>query len=423
MSLLTDLYQLTMAQAYFEEEMDETAVFSLFVRKLPMERNFVLATGVEPAIDAALGLSFLRDDVAALERLGLFSARFLRWLRDVSFTGSIRAVPEGTPLFGGEPLLEVSAPLAQAQLLETIILNRVHYPTVASSKAARIVAAARGRRVVDFALRRAPGEDAALALVRSAAIAGVDGTSNVLASLRLGIPAVGTMAHSFVQAHDSELAAFGAFASLYPEAVLVVDTYDSLEGVRHVIGLARRWGADFRVRGVRLDSGDLDSLARAARRLLDDAGLARVQIFASGGLDEYEIERLVRGGAPIDGFGVGTRLGVSEDAPSLDLVYKLVSYAGVDRTKRSPGKRLLPGPKQVWRFGDHDLIARANEQSGGRPLLEEVVRNGRRTRPAPELPEIRARAASELAALPERLRALEPFSYPVELSQTLDAWR
>ncbi|MGH7555712.1 MAG: nicotinate phosphoribosyltransferase, partial [Longimicrobiales bacterium] len=365
-ALLTDLYQLTMLQAYWCEHMFDDAVFSLFVRKLPAARNYLLACGLDDALGYLEGLRFYPAAIDDLRTRSEFEPGFLDWLEHLRFTGTVRAMREGTPVFGEEPILEVIAPLPEAQLAESVIMNQVHLQTVLASKAVRVVAAARGRAVVDFGLRRIHGTDAALKAARAFYVAGVSSTSNVLAGQTYGIPLAGTMAHSYVQAHDSELDAFRAFTRVYPDTVLLVDTYDTLEGVRRVIRLALELGDDFRVRGVRLDSGDLAELAFGARALLDGAGLQRVGIFASGGLDECEIDDLLERGAPIDAFGVGTRMGVSSDAPALDMAYKLTSYAGRGRVKLSTGKPIWPGPKQVFREHSNgrfvrDVIASADE--------------------------------------------------------------
>jgi len=314
-----------------------------------------------------------------------------------------------------------------AQLAETFIMNQVHLQTVLASKAVRLVLAARGRPVVDFGVRRMHGVDAGLKAARAFHIAGIAATSNVLAGRVYDVPISGTMAHSYIQAHDDELEAFRTFAELYPETVLLVDTYDTLEGVRKVVRLAEKLGEGFRVRGVRLDSGDLDRLARESRRILDEAGLGHLQVLASGGLDEDAIGELVQAGAPIDGFGVGTRMGVSDDAPGLDIAYKLVEYAGEGRLKLSPGKRILPGRKQVWRAEEDggavgDVIAGVDESTTGRPLLRQVMAAGRRTEAGREdLDAAARRAREEVAALPEAVRRREPADppYPVRVSEAL----
>lgn len=425
-ALLTDLYEFAMLDAYLAEGMHEEAVFSLFVRRLPERRNYLLACGLEDALTFLEALRFTPPQLEYLASLGRFSDALLRYLEHFRFTGDVHALPEGTPVFGQEPLLEVVAPLPEAQLVETYLINQLHLQTMAASKAARVVEAAAGRPVVDFGLRRMHGTDAGLKVARAAYVAGVEATSNVLAGQRYGIPVAGTMAHSYVQAHDDELEAFRAYVRRFPEATLLVDTYDTLQGVQHVAKLARELGEDFRVRAVRLDSGELISLAQASRWILDAAGLERVKIFASGGLDEEQVARLVAHEAPIDGFGVGTAMGVSEDAPHLDMVYKLVSYAGKGRMKLSPAKVLYPGRKQVFReeadgLARRDVLARHGEALPGRPLLREVLREGQRVPGAsPSLSEVRARARREVERLPARLRALSPARPPYEVAASLE---
>lgn len=409
-ALLTDQYELTMMQAYWRERMFDDAVFSLFVRRLPSSRNFLLACGLDDALHYLENLHFSDDATAWLRDRPEFEPAFVDWLAGLRFTGEVRAVAEGTPVFANEPILEVRAPLPEAQLVETVLMNHVQLQTLLASKAARVVLAARGRRVVDFGLRRMHGTDAGLRSARAFHIAGVHATSNVLAGMVYGVPVAGTMAHSYVQAHETELDAFRAFAAQYPDPVLLVDTYDTLDGVRNVIRLAAELGDSFNVRAVRLDSGDLAALAIAARELLDQAGLNDVRIFASGGLDEYEIDGLLERGAPIDGFGVGSAMAVATDAPVLDIAYKLAEYAGHARLKLSPGKPILPGSKQVFRvFEDGvatgDTIGRAGEKLPGEPLLETVMSAGRRTAPRASLDELRDRAAERIARLPAALRS------------------
>jgi len=428
-ALLTDLYQLTMLQAYWREGLEDRAAFSLFFRRLSPARNYLIACGLDEVLRYLEELHFTGEALEYLRGLGFFGSAFLDWLAELRFTGDVYAMPEGTPAFPGEPLLEVEAPIGEAQLVESFLLNQVHLQTVLASKAARVVAAARGRKVVDFAMRRMHGTDAALKGARAFYIAGVDATSNVLAGQLYGIPVSGTMAHSYVQAHEGELESFRTFARLYPETILLVDTYDPLEGVRKVVQLARELGGDFAVRGIRLDSGDLGALAVQAREILDAAGLGAVEIFASGLLDEYEIARLIEREAPITGFGVGTRMGVADEAPSSDLVYKLTEYAGVGRRKLSPDKATLPGRKQVFRIesggaAKSDVVAGWDESLPGRPLLRLVMKDGKRIVTPPEaLEELRARAAEEIAKLPARLRALEVAEppYRVEFSEALRA--
>lgn len=430
LGLFTDLYELTMLRAYFEEGMHDTAVFSLFVRRLPKHRNFLLACGLPAVLEYLEQLRFTSDDTSYLQTLGLFPDRFLTSLRGFSFTGDVYAVPEGTPIFANEPMLEIVAPIAEAQVVETFVMNQIHLQTVLASKAARVVAAAQGRKVVDFGARRTHGLDAALKAARAFYVAGVDATSNVLAGKIYGIPVAGTMAHSYIQAHDDEREAFRAFAGIFPHTVLLVDTYDTLEGVRRVIELLRTAPTPIGVSAVRLDSGDLATLARETRRLLDGAELQHVQVFASSGLDEHEIARLLAAGAPIDGFGVGAGMGVSSDAPALDIVYKLSEYGGAGRTKLSKDKPIFPGRTQVFRREKDgqslgDVIARSAEELEGRPLLRLVMRHGERIAGAEDdLESARSRAARELAALPPYVTALDTAEpeYPVMASAALQRY-
>ena len=430
-ALFTDFYELTMLQAYFEEGMTEEAVFSLFVRRLPSRRNFLLACGLDTILNYLESLRFCDDDLSYLASLGKFTDRFLAWLRDFRFTGDVWAVSEGTPLFANEPILEVRAPMPQAQIVETFVMNQIHVQTVLATKAHRVVTAANSKPVVDFGSRRMHGMDAALQGARAFFIGGVAATSNVLAGKRFGIPVAGTMAHSYIQAHQDEASAFRAFAKLYPGTILLVDTYDTLAGVRKVCELANTLGEEFKISAVRLDSGDLLALSKETRRLLDEAGLEKVEIFASGGLDENMIAALLSSGAPIDGFGVGTSMGVSKDAPDLDIAYKLCAYAGKGRPKLSADKTVLPGRKQVFRFAENDrdvrdVIGRADEDLEGRPLLGPVMRGGRRLAGVcVDLASGRDRARQKVSRLPDRVRAISPARppYPVEVSQTLSRYR
>jgi len=424
-ALFTDLYELTMGQAYAAENMDQLAVFELAFRKMPQNRNYIVAAGIGDVLDFLSNFRFDDGDLNYLQQSQLFSKEFLQRLKNLRFTGDVYAMSEGTLVFPNEPIVQVIAPIVEAQLMETFILNQIHFQSLAAAKAARVVEAAKGLCVVDFGARRAHGTDAAIKVARATYLAGGDGTSNVLAGRIYGIPIFGTMAHSYVQAHDSEARSFNAFAALYPETTLLVDTYDTLEGVRKVIDLSRKIGDRFRVRAVRLDSGDLGALATEARNLLNKAGLTDVTIFASSSLDEYEIQKLVNSGAPINAFGVGTRLAVMEDASHLDMAYKLVEYGGKGRLKLSASKVLYPGRKQVFRQIESgrmicDVIARFDEQLAGEPLLQPVMRQG-----APilriELEESRRHFQRELARLPDWLRAIEPSScaYPVSFSEGL----
>ncbi|UXA08922.1 nicotinate phosphoribosyltransferase [Mycobacterium sp. SMC-2] len=423
-ALFTDLYEVTMAQAYAAERMSGTAVFETFFRKLPQGRSYVMAAGLSDVLDFLESFHFQPADIDYLRELRLFTEEFLRSLSEVRFTGDVWAVPEGTVVFPNEPIVQVIAPIMEAQLFETFVVNQIHLQSVIASKAARMVEAARGRRVIDFGARRAHGTDAANKVARAAYLAGLAGTSNLLAARTYGIPAVGTMAHSFVQAFDNEVDAFDAFARLYPGTTLLVDTYDTLEGVDHVIELARK-RKDFDVAAVRLDSGDLGALSKATRAKLDAAGLNHVEIVASSGLDEYRIAALMNEGCPIDTFAVGTKLVVAQDAPALDMAYKLVEYEGTGRTKFSSGKVIYPGRKQVVRRLDDrgifagDTIGRADEQLDGEPLLVLVMKNGRRLPQGDaDLSVSRDWARQQVDRLPPQLRSLEAgdWSYPVDIS-------
>lgn len=366
LGLFIDLCELTMAQAYRAEKMDKRAHFSLHFRTLSPNRNFILGCGQQYAAQLASTLRFPREQVDRLAKLGTFDDDFLEWLTDFRFSGDIRAVPEGTPVFPHEPLLEVDAPIAEAQILETLLMNFISTESVLASKAVHIVIAAQGRPVVDFGMRRMHGFDAALRGVRAYRSAGIAATSNVLGSLHHGLQANGTMAHSFIQACDDEKEAFRIYARLYPGTTVLVDTYDTLAAVDKVISLIKDEGLN--IGAIRLDSGDLAQLTKEARTRLDAAGLTDIHIVISSGLDEWDIHDILATGAPVDAFGVGTRLGVSADAPALDLAYKLTVYGNEPRIKNSPGKLLLPGAKQVWRVKDtqggfvYDEIGQETEQ-------------------------------------------------------------
>ena len=428
--LLTDLYQLAMMQAYHEAGESETAVFEFFVRRLPKGRNFLVAAGLEQALSFLVNLRPSDDDLAWLAQSGHFSRELIENLRSFRFTGDVDAMAEGTVFFPEEPILRVTAPLPQAQYVETRLINLLHFQTIVASKAARMVLAAEGKMLVDFGLRRAHGAEAGLLAARASYIAGFAGSANVQAEREFGVPAFGTMAHSFVQAFDSEPAAFEAFAKARPKnLVLLIDTYDTEAGARRVVEIAPKLRAmGITIRAVRLDSGDLGALAKSVRRILDAGGLAEVTIFASGGLDETEIARLLATGAPIDGFGVGTSLTTSSDAPALDCAYKLQEYAGRARRKRSEGKATWPGRKQVWRRFDEvgrmtgDIVTTEGDPQDGTPLLEPVMRAGRRLSPPPSLLESRSHAAQSVSSLPHRLRDLEQAApYQAEISASLRA--
>lgn len=425
--LLTDLYQLTMLQGYFDQGMKETALFEFFVRKLPPGRNFLMAAGLEQLLDYLEHLHFTAAEIEALSRTQRFSREFLNSLAAFRFTGVVDAIPEGTLFFPDEPVVRVSAPLPQAQLIETRLINLLHFQTLIASKASRMVLAAPGKLLFDFGLRRAHGAEAGLFAARAAYLAGMAGTATVLAGSRFGIPLFGTMAHSFIQAHDDEREAFLHFAESQPgNAVFLLDTYDTEAAAEKVVSIAPRLqSAGIPIQGVRLDSGDLAEHARRVRKILDAGGLREVKILASGNLDEFALSRFLKEEAPIDGFGVGTRLDTSADAPSLDAVYKLQAYAGRPRRKRSEGKETWPGRKQLYRRYDdagrmaEDLLCLEEErwEGEGEGMMMPVMRGGRRLKPSPSLTDARARAAAELARLPEALRLPEEAPpYPVTIS-------
>jgi nicotinate phosphoribosyltransferase len=428
-ALLTDLYQLNMSQAYLEHGATATAVFEFFVRTLPARRGFLLAAGLEQTLDFLENLHFSAEDIAWLKSTGRFGEDLLGYLAGLRFSGDVHAMPEGTVFFANEPILRITAPMPQAQLAESRLINILHFQTLIASKAARMMLAAPGKLIVDFGMRRAHGAEAGVMAARASYIAGFAGTATVLAGKEFGIPLFGTMAHSFVEAFDDEAAAFAAFAQSRPEnVVLLIDTYDTQAAARKVVALAPRLkAAGIAIRGVRLDSGDLDAGSRSVRRILDAGGLNDITIFVSGGLDEDQLAALTKSAAPIDGYGVGTSLTTSSDAPTLDCVYKLQEYAGLPRRKRSEKKATWPGRKQVWRrYGPDgrmagDLVARDGNRQDGEPLIEPVMRNGRRIKPAPALDDIRRRTRQQLERIPDALRALAPAAiYPVEVAGELD---
>lgn len=429
--LLTDLYQLNMLQAYHDAGMTAVAVFEFFVRKLPETRNFLVAAGLDQVLAFLEDARFTDDELAWLHGSGRFSDAFLGTLEALRFTGDIDAMPEGTVFFPDEPILRVAAPLPEAQLVETRIINLLHFQTVIASKAARMRLAAPDAQLIDFGLRRAHGAEAGLMASRAAYLAGFDGTATVPAGAAFGVPIFGTMAHSFIQAHDDETQAFLDFARARPEGlVLLIDTYDTEAGARKVVQIAPALRDDgITIRGVRLDSGDLAAHARAVRDILDDGGLTDVRIVASGGLDEGALDRLTADGAPIDSYGVGTSLTTASDAPALDCAYKLQEYAGVPKRKRSEGKATWPGRKQVFRRLDPDgvlagdTIALEDDPQPGEALLHPVMRGGRRVGAAVSLDELREHALSQMAALPAALRTIAPAPapYPVGIAPSLKA--
>ncbi|MFQ5667496.1 MAG: nicotinate phosphoribosyltransferase [Candidatus Binatia bacterium] len=440
LTLLIDLYQLTMAATYFAEGMTAPATFSFFVREYPADRAYLVAAGIEDVLRYLESFRFTDDSLRHLRRTGLYRDDFLDYLEQLRFSGDVWAFPEGSICFVPEPLLEVTAPIIEAQLVETYLINQVNLQTMIATKAARCVHAAQGRDLVDFSLRRTQGSDAGMKVARASYITGFRGSSNVLAEKRYGIPAFGTMAHSYVESFTDEVEAFRAFARQFPtNSTLLVDTYDTPSGLRKAARVGKEMAArGEQLSGVRLDSGDLFELSHAARRILDNAGLVGVKVFASGGLNEYKVADLVERGAPVDAFGVGTDMGVSGDAPWLDCAYKLVEYAGRPRLKLSAHKETLVGRKQVWRAWDGDgkfeadLLALRHEgaetiaaQLGGagghiEPQLLPVMHNGRITQPLPTLDAIRGRFAAEFRRLPVAYKALRGAAqYPVRISSAL----
>jgi nicotinate phosphoribosyltransferase len=426
--LLTDLYHLNMIQAYLDHGDTQTAVFEFFVRKLPPQRGFLIAGGLEQALDFLENLHFSAEEIDWLARTGRFEQSLLHELATFRFTGNVHAMPEGRVFFTNEPILRVAAPMPQAQLAETRIINLLHFQTLIASKAARLVLAAPDKLLVDFGLRRAHGAEAGLLAARASYIAGFAGSATTLAEHEFGIPSFGTMAHSFIEAYDSESAAFESFAGARPKNLtLLLDTYDTEIAARRVVALAPRLAArGIKVRAVRLDSGDLLALSKAVRHILDQGGLRDVTIFASGGLDEGNVRELLAAGAPIDGFGIGTSLTTSSDVPALDCAYKLQEYAGIARRKRSTGKITWPGRKQVWRhYGPDgrmagDVLSLETDRQEGELLLVPIMKDGRRLQASPSLAEIRAVATRDLERLPQPLRELTPAAnYPIAVADAL----
>ncbi len=430
-ALLTDLYMLTMLQGFFHEGMEGPATYEFFVRDLPPERGFLLAAGLEQVLEYLETVRFSEQELAWLASTERFDQDFVNYLGRFRFSGDVYAMAEGTVFFPNEPILRVTAPIPQAQFIETRVINLLHFQTLLASKAARCVLVAPGKLLVEFGLRRAHGAEAGLLAARAAYLAGFGGTATVLAGKQYDIPIFGTMAHSFVQAHSTESAAFEAFAHAQPNnVVLLIDTYDTEAAAQKVVELAPRLKAEgIAIKGVRLDSGNLGDHARKVRKILDEGGLSRTNIFSSGNLDEYMLRELLQAGAPIDGFGIGTRLDTSADAPYLDCAYKLVEYAGHPRRKRSEGKATWPGRKQVYRDYDDqgqymqaDVITMEDDVPQGVPLIQAVMKGGQRLQPAEPLATSRERAARQLAQLPEHLRALgttPPFL--VTISPALEA--
>ncbi len=455
--LLTDLYQLNMIQAYLDHGDTGTAVFELFCRTLPPRRGFLMAAGLEQALDYLENLRFSDDDIAWLQSTGRFKQNALDYFAQMRFTGDVHAMPEGTVFFANEPILRVTAPLPQAQLVETRLINILHFQSLVAAKAARCMLAAQplpathpspgthpspaarpspaahpspaapGKVLVDFGLRRAHGAEAGVMAARASYVAGFAGTATVLAGELFGIPLYGTMAHSFIEAFDDETTAFETYARARPNnLVFLLDTYDTEAAARKVVALAPQLQADgIIVRAVRLDSGDLVALSKSVRAILDQGGLREVTIFASGGLDEDAMLAFARAGAPIDGIGIGTSLTTSADVPNVDFVYKMQEYAGLPRRKKSDKKATWPGRKQIWRrfAGDvmsGDVLALESSRQDGEPLLAPVMRNGKRVAPSPPLDDVRRHARRELDRLPEPLRRLDGgTTYPVAVADEL----
>ena len=427
-ALLTDLYQLNMVQAYLELGQTETAVFEFFVRKLPPQRGFLVAAGLEQALEFLENLRFSDDELGWLVRSGRFSARLIDYLADFRFSGDVHAMPEGTVFFANEPILRVTAPLPEAQLVETRLINVLHFQSLIASKAARMVLLAPDKLLVDFGLRRAHGAEAGLLAARASYIGGFAGTATVLAEKCFGIPAYGTMAHSFIQSFDDETAAFEAFARARPkDLVLLIDTYDTEAAARKVVALAPRLRAlGVAIRGVRIDSGDLVALSKSVRGILDEGGLNDVTIFVSGGIEEEALSAFARERAPIDGIGIGTSLATSSDAPALDCAYKLQEYAGTPRRKRSTGKATWPGRKQVWRRYDaagrmdSDVLSTEDDRHEGQPLIGLVTQQGRPVTHQASLQDVRAYTRRQLERLPEGFEALKIRApYPVHVAARL----
>ncbi|MBW1975495.1 MAG: nicotinate phosphoribosyltransferase [Deltaproteobacteria bacterium] len=426
-SLLTDLYELTMAASYFREGKNETATFSLHIRDCPPTRNYFVAAGLSSFLEIIEDFSFSKEALDYLRSLDKFDNDFLSFLQKFRFTGTVRALPEGTIFFPQEPIIEITAPIIEAQILETVVMNTFHIETLIASKAARCVEAASGRMLVDFSLRRTHGCDAGVKVARSSYMVGFAGTSNIIAGKLYNIPVFGTMAHSYITSFDRELDAFLAYAQIFPNAtVLLLDTYDTIRAAHKAVEVARFLEArGSRLRGVRLDSGNLLELSHKVREILDQHGLHYVDIMASGGLDEYSIHDLLIQGAPINAFGVGTKMGVSADAPYLDMAYKLVEYKNKPILKLSPGKRTWVGKKQIYRkfdskgMMDGDLLTLSDHKLEMQPLLEEFVSNGKVVKTS-DLGEARERFAAQYSTLPDEYKNIhEHVEYSVEISKPL----
>jgi nicotinate phosphoribosyltransferase len=418
-----------MAASYFANKVFDVATFSLYIRDVYATRNYFVAAGLEQVLDELAAFQFSDQDISYLQSTGRFSEHFLDYLGQLRFTGEVYAMPEGTIFFANEPVMEVTAPIVEAQLIETFVLNTIGFQTMIASKAARCFHASAGRPLIDFSLRRTQGQDAGIKVARSTFIAGFTATSNVLAGKIYGIPISGTMAHSYVSAFDNELDAFFAYADTFPDhSIFLIDTYDSVKGARHAAAVAKEMQkSGHTLIGVRLDSGDMVSLSREVRKIFDTAGLYDVKIYASSGFDEFKIAKVISEGAAIDAFGVGTKVGVSADAPFVDVVYKMVRFKGRDVKKLSPGKVTLAGEKQVFRKSDQngcyleDIICQRDEIiAQGKPLLEKVMENGNLLRPHPQLQLLQDKFKENFAALDDGYKSIQNHkAYPVKLSTRL----
>ena len=417
--LFTDLYELTMFYAYLESGKREWASFELFVRELPKNRNYLVFSGLREVVELIENFSFSKEDIDYLYSLKLFPDWFLDFLKEFKFSGNVYSMREGEIFFQNEPVLRIEAPIYEAQLLETAVMNQIHVSSLISTKAARIFSVSGGKALADFSLRRTHGSDAGLKVARNSYLAGFSATSNVLAGKIYGIPVVGTVAHSFIMSFESEEEAFRAFLKAFPEkGVLLIDTYDTIEGAKKAVKVSKEMGVN--LKGVRLDSGNVVELAKEVRKILDEAGFKEAKIVVSGGLDEYAIAEILREGAPVDAFGVGTKFGTSADSPYIDFVYKLVEYDGKPVMKLSPGKRMYPGRKQVFRKEREDVVAVFGEKLEGEPLLEKVIENGKTVRELPSLKESREFFLSRFSELPEEIKDIyRKAEYPVRPSEKL----
>jgi len=432
-ALFVDLYELTMGQCYFERKRNVVATFDLFIRSLPPNRSYFIAAGMEDAITFLENFQFSPESLDYLKSQKLFSSSFLDYLQNLRFSGDVWGLPEGSVFFPNEPIIRITAPIIEAQLVESALLNTINLQTTIATKASRVALAARGKGVYDFSLRRAQGRDAAIKGARASFIGGCKGTSNVLAGALYGIPVAGTMAHSFVMSFDSELESFRLFVKTFPHnSILLIDTYNNLRGIENAIKVAKEMENEgLSLKGVRLDSGDIASLSKLIRKKLDEAGLRNVRIFASGNLDEYRIEKLLRKEAKIDDFGVGTKMGTSEDMPHSDVIYKIVEAGDkngrfLPTMKLSQGKVTYPGRKQVFRYHDNkgvfvkDVVGLEGENIDGKPLLIKLIENGKKTHNFPTLNQIRERTLKNLELLSSEYKTLKGnVVYPVEISLAL----